>query len=85
MKGTPSKKLVREDDPAELELVGLKCHNSPGRALRVGAHDVILTGLDEEGDRTNEEMPPLHSIPIQFHFRTKFTSKKDFQYNLYYQ
>ena len=23
------------------------------------AHDVILTGLDEEGDSTNEEMPPL--------------------------
>ena len=27
----------------------------------------------------------VHSIPIQFHFRTKFTTKKtDFQYNLCY-
>ena len=26
------------------------------------AHDVILTGLDEEGDSTNEEMPPLEPL-----------------------
>ena len=25
------------------------------QAPRVGAHNVILTGLDEEGDSTNEE------------------------------
>ena len=29
---------------------------------RVGAHDVILTGLDEEGDSTSEEMPPLEPL-----------------------
>ena len=32
------------------------------QAPRVGAHDVILTGLDEEGDSTNEEMPPLEPL-----------------------
>ena len=32
------------------------------QAPRVGAHDVILTGLDEESDSTNEEMPPLEPI-----------------------
>ena len=32
------------------------------QAPRVGGHDVILTGLDEEGDRTNEEMPPLEPL-----------------------
>ena len=26
------------------------------------AHDVILTGLDEEGDSTNKEMPPLEPL-----------------------
>ena len=28
----------------------------------IGAHDVILTGLDEEGDSTNKEMPPLEPL-----------------------
>ena len=32
------------------------------QAPRVGAHDVILTGLDEESDSTNEEMPPLEPL-----------------------
>ena len=32
------------------------------QAPRVGAHDVILTGLDEEGDSTNKEMPPLEPL-----------------------
>ena len=32
------------------------------QAPRVGAHDVLLTGLDEEGDSTNEEMPPLEPL-----------------------
>jgi len=31
-------------------------------APRVGAHDVILTGLDEEGDSTDDEMPPLEPL-----------------------
>ena len=31
-------------------------------APRVGAHDVILTSLDEEGDSTDEEMPPLEPL-----------------------
>ena len=35
--------------------------NAP-QAPRVGAHDVILTGLDEESDSTNEEMPPLEPL-----------------------
>ena len=26
------------------------------------AHDVILTGLDEEGDSTDDEMPPLEPL-----------------------
>ena len=25
-------------------------------------HDVIVTGLDEESDSTNEEMPPLEPL-----------------------
>ena len=32
------------------------------QAPRVGAHDVILTGLDEEGDSTDDEMPPLEPL-----------------------
>ena len=33
------------------------------------AHDVILTGLDEESDSTNEEMPPLEPLePLRFCF-----------------
>ena len=32
------------------------------QAPRVGVHDVILTGLDEESDSTNEEMPPLEPL-----------------------
>ena len=32
------------------------------QAPRVGAHDVILTGLDEEGDSTNKEMLPLEPL-----------------------
>ena len=51
----------------------LEAHHSPphmGRASakhspqapRVGAHDVILTGLDEEGDSTDDEMPPLEPL-----------------------
>ena len=32
------------------------------QAPRVGAHDVILTGLDEEGDSADDEMPPLEPL-----------------------
>ena len=32
------------------------------QAPRVGAHDVILTSLDEEGDSTNKEMPSLEPL-----------------------
>jgi hypothetical protein len=32
------------------------------QAPRVGAHDVILTGLDEERDSTDDEMPPLEPL-----------------------
>ena len=32
------------------------------QAPRVGDHDVILTGLDEEGDSTDDEMPPLEPL-----------------------
>ena len=53
----------------------LEAHHSPPLPRHVGrasasmrprhqgsAHDVILTGLDEEGDSTNEEMPPLEPL-----------------------
>ena len=32
------------------------------QAPRVGDHDVILTGLDEKGDSTDDEMPPLEPL-----------------------
>ena len=35
------------------------------QAPRVGAHDVILTGLDEEGDSTDDEMPPLEPLGVR--------------------
>ena len=31
------------------------------QAPRVGAHD-LMTGLDEEGDSTDDEMPPLEPL-----------------------
>ena len=63
--------------PLSLSRKPLEAHHSPpllprhmGRASakhapqapRVGAHDVILTGLDEEGDSTDDEMPPLEPL-----------------------
>ena len=32
------------------------------QAPRVGAHDVIPTSLDEEGDSTDDDMPPLEPL-----------------------
>ena len=40
---------------------GASAKHAP-QAPRVGAHDVILTGLDEEGDSTDDEMPPLEPL-----------------------
>ena len=47
--------------PRHMHMGSASAKHAP-QAPRVGAHDVILTGLDEESDSTNEEMPPLEPL-----------------------
>ena len=58
--------MLPRDGSSSLTTIAAACGESfrkhAPQAPRVGAHDVILTGLDEESDSTNEEMPPLEPL-----------------------